>query len=241
MCFIYIYIYTHVYVGIYGAGFIAINITFENTAGPAANQAIALLSVVDSIFYRCKFVGYQDTLLAHEGVQFYRECEIYGTIDFIFGFAAAVIQNSFIYVRRPLLGQYDTITAQGRKDKNNTGGIVIHNCTITKAENLHQNQKLTKVFLGRPWKNFSRTVIMQSFIDDVIDPKGWLEWHASLDTIYYAEYDNRGPGAITTNRVKWGGYHIINRTEAEKFTVRNFISGEKWISSMGIPCFLDLI
>ncbi|CAH1415160.1 unnamed protein product [Lactuca virosa] len=120
-------------VQIWGSGFVAIGITFENTAGPRKQQAIALLSASDlSAFYKCSFKGYQDTLCLLKYRQFYRECDIYGTIDFIFGDAAAVLQNCNIYVRNPLPGQQNTITAQGRTDAQymntgngaNTGGRV---------------------------------------------------------------------------------------------------------------------
>lgn len=78
-----------------GKGFICRDLTVENTAGPAKHQAVALRSDSDlSVFYRCEFAGYQDTLYAHSLRQFFRDCYISGTVDFIFGNAAAVFQNS---------------------------------------------------------------------------------------------------------------------------------------------------
>ncbi|KAI9160823.1 hypothetical protein LWI28_011823 [Acer negundo] len=101
--------------GIDGFHFLARDITFSNTAGPLKGQAVALRSASDfSVFYRCAFQGYQDTLFVHSQRQFYRECYIYGTIDSIFGNAAVVFQNCIILVRRPLKGQANVITAQGR-------------------------------------------------------------------------------------------------------------------------------
>lgn len=219
------------------------NITFENTAGPdqETGQAVALLSEVESAFYRCKFVGYQDTLYAGRNKQFYRECDIYGTIDFIFGDASAVFQNCNIYVRF-LGGNVKTITAEGREEPEGNGGIIIHNCTITAAEDYPKDRTSIKTYLGRPWRNYSRTVILQTFLDEIIDPEGWLEWQGhSVDTIYYAEYNNRGPGSNTTGRIPWKGYRILKRLEAESFTVKKFISGNKWIPSTGIPFFPGLL
>jgi len=96
-----------------GDGFIARDITVQNTAGAANHQAVALRSGSDlSVFYRCSFEGYQDTLYVHSERQFYRECDIYGTVDFIFGNAAVVIQNCNIYPRYPP-NKTNTITAQG--------------------------------------------------------------------------------------------------------------------------------
>lgn len=225
----------------------AMDITIENTAGAANKQAVALRSSAQSVFYRCKFSGYQDTLYSHQRKQFYRECEIYGTIDFIFGDATVVLQNCAIYARLPPKGESNTITitAQGRNKSTENSGIVIQNCTITAADDLKRSgSSLIKSYLGRPWKEYSTTIVMQSFIDNIIDPAGWLEWEnnkTNLATIFYAEYGNRGPGAATNRRVKWTSYHKINRREAMKFTVRNFISGNEWLPSLGIPFFLDLM
>ncbi|XP_077237255.1 pectinesterase 2-like [Tasmannia lanceolata] len=92
-------------VGIAGEWFMARDITFENTAGPANGQAVALMFEANhSVFYKCSFKGYQDTLYVKGGYQFYRECDIYGTIDFIFGGAAVVFQRCNINVRTPLHG-----------------------------------------------------------------------------------------------------------------------------------------
>lgn len=86
--------------GVSGDGFWARDMTFENTAGPHKHQAVALRVGSDlSVFYRCSFRGYQDTLLVHSLRQFYRNCHVYGTIDFIFGDVAAVFQNCDIFCK----------------------------------------------------------------------------------------------------------------------------------------------
>ncbi|KAE8655268.1 putative pectin methylesterase family protein [Hibiscus syriacus] len=105
--------------------------------GPQNHQAVALRSGSDlSVFYRCGFEGYQDTLYAHSQRQFYKECYIYGTVDFIFGNAAAVLQNCMIYARRPMDKQKNIVTAQGRTDPNQNTGIVIHNSRVMAAADL---------------------------------------------------------------------------------------------------------
>ncbi|KAL5996240.1 hypothetical protein ACLOJK_026314 [Asimina triloba] len=230
-------------VAVYGDGFTAQDITFENSAGPSSEQAVALMCDADrSTFYRCSFTGYQDTLFARYQQQFYRECDVYGTVDFIFGDAVAVFQNCNLYARSPLHGQSNVFTAQGRAEATGGSGTVFHNCTITAAPEL--DKSAVRSYLGRPWEKYSRTVVMQSFLDDLIDPKGWLEWNGTfaLDTLFYAEYQNRGPGANTDNRVKWPGYKLLNSSvDAQPFTVRNFIQGDLWLPSTGVPFHLDLI
>ncbi|KAK8584725.1 hypothetical protein V6N13_138675 [Hibiscus sabdariffa] len=127
----------------------------------------ARVSADKPIFINCRFEGFQDTLYAHTHRQFYRNCVIIDTVDFIFGDAAAVFQDCTIYVRKPNAKQKNIITAQGRKDK--------------------------------PWKQYSRIVIMGSLIEDLMDPAGWLEWEGdfALNTLFYGEFNNTGPGAKT--------------------------------------------
>ncbi|KAK7392292.1 hypothetical protein VNO78_20726 [Psophocarpus tetragonolobus] len=231
-------------VAVVGAGFIAKGITFENSAGPDKHQAVALRSGGDfSAFYQCSFVGYQDTLYVHSLRQFYRECDIYGTVDFIFGNAAVVFQNCNLYARKPNENQKNLFTAQGREDPNQNTGISILNCKIAAAADLIPVKSSFKSYLGRPWKTYSRTVYLKSYMEDLIDPAGWLEWNDTfaLDTLYYGEYMNRGPGSNTSARVTWPGYRVINSsTEASQFTVGQFIQGNDWLNTTGIPFFSTL-
>ncbi|TXG61743.1 hypothetical protein EZV62_013106 [Acer yangbiense] len=222
-----------------GRGFIAREITFENTAGPVKEQAVALRSNSDlSVFYRCEIRGYQDSLYPHSLRQFYRECKISGTIDFIFGFATAVFQKCHILARRGLPNQKNTITANGRLELNNTAGFSIQFCNISADSDLLSSINTTSSYLGRPWKLYSRTIIMQSYISDAIRPEGWLEWNTSgfaLDTLYYGEYMNFGPGADLSRRVKWPGYQAsLNDSVADSYTVANFILGDLWLPSTGV-------
>ncbi|KAG4207306.1 hypothetical protein ERO13_A03G058100v2 [Gossypium hirsutum] len=226
-------------VAVTGEGFIARGITFRNTAGPQKHQAVALRSGSDlSVFYRCGFEGYQDTLYVHSQRQFYKECYIYGTVDFIFGNAAVVLQNCMIYARTPMDKQKNTVTAQGRTDPNQNTGIIIHGSRVMATADLSPVLSSFKTFLGRPWKEYSRTVFMKTYLDSLVDPAGWLEWDGdfALNTLFYGEYQNIGPSAPTSRRVKWKGYRVItSATEASKFTVANFIAGTSWLPNAGIP------
>ncbi|KAF7138647.1 hypothetical protein RHSIM_Rhsim07G0193100 [Rhododendron simsii] len=172
-----------------GTGFVAVGITIQNTAGAAKYQAVAVRNGADlSTFYCCSFKGYQDTLYTHSLRQFYKECDIYGTVDFIFGNAAVVFQNCNIYPRLPMVGQYNTITAQGRTDLSQNTDTSIQNCNITAASDVASSNGTVKTFLGRPWMEYSRTVYMFSFMDSLIDLAGWSVWSGDfvLNTLYYA-------------------------------------------------------
>ncbi|KAJ4848121.1 hypothetical protein Tsubulata_826172 [Turnera subulata] len=221
-----------------GDQFIARDIGFQNTAGPKGAQALALYIASDhSVLYRCSIAGYQDTIYALALRQFYRECDIYGTIDFIFGNAAAVFQNCYIVLRRPLGGSYNVILANGRTDPGQNTGFSLHNCRITASSDFSPVKHNFNSYLGRPWKQYSRSVVMQSNIDDSITSRGWIEWPGAgsySKTLYFAEYSNSGPGAGTSGRVKWPGFHAIGTPEAVKFTVGNFIAGSSWLPSTGV-------
>ncbi|XP_026444492.1 probable pectinesterase/pectinesterase inhibitor 34 [Papaver somniferum] len=225
-----------------GAGFMATNITFENRAGPYKDQAVALrVSSHRAVFYRCSFLGYQDTLYVLRDVQFFRECEIYGTTDFIFGDSSVVIQKSNIYTRTPLVGHPTIITAQNRAGSNDNTGIIIHDSRILPAPEFKQSKKILQTYLGRPWANFSRVVYMSCWMDAHINPQGWIPWSTILndivpDTLFYGEFNNSGPGASVVPRVNWTGYHrITSLEEVQRFTVTQFILGSAWLPSTGVP------
>ncbi|KAM1069899.1 hypothetical protein ACFX13_001810 [Malus domestica] len=231
--------------GINGQGFIARGITFSNTAGPLKGQAVALRSASDlSVFYRCAFQGYQDTLMVYSQRQFYRECYIFGTIDFIFGNAAAVFQNCMIYVRKPLWGQVNVITAQGRNDPFQNTAISIHNSQVRAAADLKPVAGSYKTYLGRPWMQYSRVVFMKCYLDNLVNPAGWLRWQRSnfaLSTLYYGEYQNFGPGSCTRYRVKWPGFHAITSPNvASMFTAGSLIAGWSWLPTTGVPFTMGL-
>ncbi|KAE8651957.1 pectinesterase [Cucumis sativus] len=223
-------------VAVEGTGFLGVNLTITNTAGSAKHQAVALRVSADNVtLYNCIFEGYQDTLYTHSLRQFYRECDVYGTVDFIFGNAAVVLQNCNIYARLPMSGQFNALTAQGRTDPNQNTGTSIHNCTIKATPELAASPA-TKSYLGRPWKQYSRTVYMQSFIDSFIDPVGWKEWDGTLNlnTSYYAEFNNSGPGCDTSQRASWA-VGVINATVASNFTVSQLLAGDKWLPPTEVP------
>ncbi|KAI9122970.1 hypothetical protein K1719_005859 [Acacia pycnantha] len=218
-------------------GFLGKAMGFRNTAGPEKHQAVAARIQGDrAVFVNCRFEGYQDTLYALAHRQFYRSCVISGTVDFIFGDAAAVFQNCIINIRKPLDNQQNIVTAQGRMDPRQQTAIVLQNCQIKADTSLTSVKDKFKNYLGRPWKEHSRTIIMESQIDDIIDPEGWMQWEGefALKTLFYAEYNNTGPGANTDNRVKWPGYKKITKDEASNFTVETFLAGN-WISKINVP------
>jgi len=231
-------------------GFIAKAMTFQNTAGAEGHQAVAFRNQGDmSALVGCHILGYQDTLYVQTNRQFYRNCVISGTVDFIFGTSSTVIQHSVIIVRKPLDNQFNTVTADGTSQKNMATGIVIQGCNIVPEAELFPTRFQVKSYLGRPWKQFSRTVVMESTVGDFLHPEGWCPWAGEHfeDTLYYAEYNNDGPGANVNGRIKWKGYRgLISREEATQFTPAQFLQagangGSDWLKALRVPHALSFM
>ncbi|XP_018440330.1 probable pectinesterase/pectinesterase inhibitor 58 [Raphanus sativus] len=226
-----------------GDNFLAKNIGIENTAGPQGGQAVALRVSADQVvIFNCQIDGYQDTLYAHAHRQFYRDSTISGTVDFIFGDSVTVFQNCIIVVRKPMGGQGCMVTAQGRSDKREPTAIVLHNCRIIGEPAYIPVKHINKAYLGRPWKEFARTIVMRTTITDVIDPAGWSAWNGdfALKTLFYAEYENSGPGSNKAQRVKWPGIQRITRPQALGFAPARFLGGRSWIPQTGVPYLPNL-
>ncbi|KAL3364603.1 hypothetical protein AABB24_013398 [Solanum stoloniferum] len=211
-----------------GQGFILQDLCIQNTAGPEKGQAVALRVGADmSVINRCRIDAYQDTLYAHSLRQFYRDSYV----------TAVVFQKCQLVARKPNKRQKNMVTAQGRTDPNQATGTSIQLCDIIASPDLEPVVNEFKTYLGRPWKKYSRTVVMQSYLGGHIDPSGWFEWRGdfALKTLYYGEFMNNGPGAGTSKRVKWPGYHVItDPAKAMPFTVAELIQGGSWLNSTSV-------
>ncbi len=201
------------YVG--GHDFYAENIAFENSFGQGS-QAVAVLTEADRIVFKnCKFLGWQDTLYAKNGRQYFENCYIEGSVDFIFGQAAAVFENCTIHSKSD-----GYIAAPMRFSADETSGYVFNHSKLT-GENTKEG-----VFLGRPWRAFGRTVYLNTTMDAHIKPEGWNNWGKAENekTAYFAEYNSTGAGAKMSERVKW--MHQLSKDEAKQFEAENFLKGK---------------
>ncbi|XP_076908571.1 putative pectinesterase/pectinesterase inhibitor 51 [Bidens hawaiensis] len=223
--------------GVVGDGFMASGLTIANTAGPDAHQAVAFRSDSDrSIIEECEFLGNQDTLYAHSLRQFYKSCRIEGNVDFIFGNSASIFQNCSILVRprqlKPEKGENNAVTAHGRIDPAQTTGFVFQNCLINGTDEYmrlyNSKPKVHKNFLGRPWKEFSRTVFIDCNLEALIAPQGWMPWKGdfALKTLYYGELGNIGKGSDLSGRVSWSSQ--IPTDHVNVYSGENFIQGDQW-------------
>ncbi|RYQ89498.1 hypothetical protein Ahy_B09g096105 [Arachis hypogaea] len=218
--------------------FLAKSIAFENTAGAEGHQAVALRVQGDrSAFFDCAMRGYQDTLYAHAHRQFYRNCEISGTIDFIFGYGTTLIQNSRIIVRKPMSNQQNIVVADGTDQKNMPTGIVLQNCEIMADAALYPDRLTVRTFLARPWKAFSRAVFIENTIGDLIQPQGYIPWNppteANTDNCFFAEFGNTGAGANAGARAPFAK-GLISKDEAAQFLAEPWIQASTWVPATGI-------
>lgn len=225
-------------VGVLGDGFMANGLTIQNTAGPDAHQAVAFRSDSDlSIIENCEFIGNQDTLYAHSLRQFYKSCRIQGNVDFIFGNSASIFQDCEILIRprqlKPEKGENNAVTAHGRTDPAQSTGFVFQNCLINGTDEYmklyHSKPQVHKNFLGRPWKEYSRTVFIHCNLEALIMPQGWMPWSQdfALKTLFYGEFENSGAGSDVSRRVTWSSQ--IPAEHVYAYSVESFIQGDEWI------------
>lgn len=199
---------------VYGNDFHAENLTFENNAGFSAGQAVALrIEGNRASFKNCAMKGFQDVLfLSGSGVKhFFRDCDIEGTTDFIFGAATAVFKNCHLHSKKN-----SHITAASTNSIIPYGFVFI-NCRLTADSNV------SKVSLGRPWSPTASVTYINCLMDKHIIPEGWNNWKNPNNeaSVRYAEYQNYGEGANAATRVKWSKQ--LTRDEAKKFTVENIL------------------
>jgi len=198
--------------------FQADNLTIENSAGNTG-QALALTVTADrAIFKKVRLLGYQDTLFAQYGRQYYVDSYIGGAVDFIFGNAAAVFDRDEIHSTGN--GYY---TANGRTNAQQPTGYVFVNSKFTHDEIAAGKELL----LGRAWRPFARTVIMHCDIQGGVAAKGWSNWDKDTKQIYYGEFENTGDGAKLDGRAPW--VRKMTAAEAKSFQAKAFLSGkDKW-------------
>ncbi len=196
-----------------GNDFIAENLTIQNTSGEVG-QAVALNINADrAIINNCSLLGNQDTLYTsgRNVKNYFKDCYIEGTTDFIFGHATVLFENCTIHSKK---NSYITAAST---PKEATFGYVFKNCKLTANENT------TEVYLGRPWKDYAKTVFMNCEMGKQIKPEGWHNWSRpeAEKTTFYGEYKCSGEGFQPKKRVAWS--HQLKKAEAKKYTMENIL------------------
>ncbi|MCX8524265.1 pectinesterase family protein [Chryseobacterium formosus] len=201
------------------------NLTIKNSSCNQG-QAVALHVEGDRFIVKnSNILGCQDTVYTcgNHSRQYYENCFIEGTTDFIFGSATVVFKNCTI---KSLANSYITAAST---DKSKEFGYVFFDCKLIAKEGID------KVFLGRPWRPYARTVFINTEMGSHILPEGWNPWKGDKmfpdkdKTAYYAEYNSKGEGGKIENRVAWS--HQLTKKEAKKYSIKN-IFGD-WKPNMG--------
>jgi pectinesterase len=183
------------------------NLTFENSAG-AVGQALALRVDGDRVAFRkCRFLGFQDTILANRGRQYFKSCQIVGAVDFIFGGATAFFEECQIHCVR------NGFVTAASTPEDHAFGFVFSSCKID-----GETPKV-KTLLGRPWRPYASVVYLNTEMTEVVRPEGWHNWGKPEreSTARYSEFQSKGAGALPEGRVKWAKQ--LSKEEAEKITV----------------------
>ena len=226
---------------VHGDNFAAKNLTFANTAGfgPKVGQAVAVYADgARMTFENCRFLGRQDTLFTaplpptviewggfrgprenaprDNGIHYYKNCYIEGDVDFIFGGATAYFEECQIHSLTRNSDPDGYITAASTPEGQPYGYVFDH-CRFT------SDCAPETVYLGRPWRNFAKTVILHSELGAHIKKEGWHDWNKeeAKEQAYYAEYENYGPGASPETRVSWS--HQLTKEEASAYTKENIL------------------
>lgn len=198
-----------------GNDFRAENLTIENDAGPVG-QAVALHAEGDRLMFKnCRFLGNQDTLFpaVDTSRQYYLDCYIEGTTDFIFGAATVVFERCHIHSKKNSYITAASTTAAQRF------GFVFKDCKLTAAPGIE------KVYLGRPWRPYANTVFINTDMAAHILPAGWRAWNENDNhkTSFYAEYASKGPGGLKEARIPWSKQ--LSKKEVKAYTLMNIFSG----------------
>ena len=195
------------------------NLTIENTS-LALGQAVALHLEGDRIVLKnCRIISHQDTIYAgrENQRQYFVDCYIEGTTDFIFGPSTCWFEKCVIYCKK---NSY--ITAASTPE-NVEFGYIFNNCKVVLAKGVD------KLYLGRPWRPYAMTLFMNTELPEGILAEGWHNWRNpdNEKTARYMEYNNTGKGSATSKRVTWA--KVLSKKEVEKYTLKNVMKGyDNW-------------
>ncbi|HSH09856.1 MAG TPA: pectinesterase family protein, partial [Oceanipulchritudo sp.] len=190
------------------------NLTIENVAGPVG-QALAVRVDGDRVVVRnCVLNGWQDTLFINRGRQYFKDCRITGSTDFIFGGATAYFDSCEIVSRT------DSYITAASTPEEAPYGFVFVNCDIRGVDDS------VRTYLGRPWRDFASVIFAYCRMGEVVKPEGWHNWNKPNreQSVRYFEFSNSGPGSGLDARVSWAG--SLTESGASKLTPAEVLMGQ---------------
>ena len=221
------------------------NLTIENDAGDGreVGQAIALYADGDRLVVdACCITGRQDTLFLgplpprevkpggfigpkqfaprRVGRQYFRRCRIEGDVDFIFGGACAYFEGCEIRSLNRNMDVNGYVTAASTPE-GEPYGFVFHGCSFTAAQNVAPDS----VYLGRPWREWAQTVLIDCWLGQHIKREGWWDWAkpAAHERAHYAGASLHGPASDAENWAPWA--HELDATAITRYAREQVLSG----------------
>eukprot|EP00897_Mesotaenium_endlicherianum_P001406 jgi/Mesen1/1293/ME000013S00785 len=216
--------------------FVAVRITFQNEApepdyadyAGEGQQAVALrLSNDYAALYSSRFLGFQDTLCDHEGLHYFRNCYIEGTVDVINGNGTSIYEECTVHALRTPAYTFASLTAHFRSGPHERSGLVFLRCNVTGHRNATRQPA---VQLGRAWGVYSRALFIYCFLDASIMPLAWDDWGdpGRRSTSFLGQYGCWGPGGVTKGqRAPWS--HTLDESQSAPFISYSFIDAAKWL------------
>ena len=103
--------------------------------------------------------------------------------------------------------------------ENQEYGYVMESCRF------ESNCPESSAYLGRPWRDFAKTVLINCYMDRHICKAGWHDWNkaAAHETAFYAEYGSFGPGAAMEMRPDW--IHRLEKEDLRHYTKDAVLKG----------------
>jgi len=225
---------------------ISINNTYSIDNSVDGTQAIALyISGDKDVVYNSQFASRQDTLYADNGPsrQYFSSCKVSGTVDYIFGDAAAVFDNCVMYSLYRSGGGTDTVTAQNKQYASTSSHNYLSGYVITNSQFLSEtnNGSRSNIYYGRPWGEYSTVIVSNNSVDS-LNALGWTEMSTTvpyLPTAYYAEYGTTGSGAAGTRE----SYAVaLTATQAAAYAPDSFLAGsDSWAPTSALNTYIAAV
>ncbi|WP_201984207.1 pectinesterase family protein [Hymenobacter rubidus] len=201
---------------VFGNDFSAENLTFENTAGTVGQGPAMWVYGDKARFVNCRFLGFRDTLYpyGYGSRQYYKNCYIEGTTDYILGSATAYFEDCTLFCKAG-----GTVIMAASTPDSIRYGFVLQRCKIV------GDAPADSYFLARPWKPFAKTVLLNCELSAAIHPKGWDHWgkESNKQDAFFGEFKSIGPGAAPKARILWS--HQLTPQQAAFYTREAVLGG----------------
>jgi pectinesterase len=200
--------------------FSAANLTIRNSYG-VGSQAVALRATGErQQFYNCRFVGYQDTLYTHQGTQYFRDCYVQGTVDYVFGHATAVLENC----EARNVGGGSAVSAPNT-ELSQAYGIVFLGGRFTAEGSVSQGS----VALGRPWGADGAAAYLNVELGAHISAAGFVQMSGNQpENARFREYKSTGSGAAPSQHAAYQ----MSDSEAANYTLSQIFPD--WLPSYSV-------